>query len=556
MKGNGEFSTVSIDEKRKRITKNYVEYVAEIGIPYLSVIGCNVYKVKSINEHGAHQLLVDKLPNMFPHIYSYEEKKYLEVKENERPPIPKAITHGPETLKICKAEMDYLPFEPLINIIDKIVANIKQLKQILHQWFEIQLLIIKKTHMLPWDVHVGNMLYDEKKQQIHLIDYAFYEQFELVDKVNESTTLTKDSIYWFDPTEDMNKMYKDYGEIEVKDSFKLTDKEVRELFMFRLMWFANFRNETKLHVIIANKLGVDKCVQLHEEVMKELKFKQKHIELIKQAISNSNEFFKVGRSVRNWLGGPYGKVCSSHKLLTYMKIFPDQFKVCYDELKEKVIEYQKMNRDEFWNYYLKELIIKKSRLYCQMAHTMYLKYDPYFEFEQMMKFINNNLQTTDKLYRGETTDRFNGEKELTVGKTIKWENLIPGTENKQYALTYLSNGRGTSVVTQNAPQHYLFVFNNIKAVHLHDYFTEHTTYSRRFNSTNPTDTNILNCFFPCCVVISNEWIIDPFKEFKVVNVSTIEAPEMKPPTMIGNKPIKEEYTGNMLKVNVIELTYS
>lgn len=552
---NGEFSTIKIDVKRKRLTKNYVEYVAEFGVPYLSVIGYNCYRLRTISEHNAHQLLVDKLPNMFPHIYNYNERKYLDINEDERPPIPEAITHKPETLVVCNVEMDYLPFTPLSKVIDKLIESndINQLKNIIHQWFEIQLLIIKEVHLLPWDVHAGNMLYDEQKQQIHIIDYGFYESIELVDRVKKDVSLTKDVIYWFDPVEDMNKAYKDYNEITIDDNFRLKNKEVRELFMFRLMWFANFRNETKLHIIISDRLGMDKCVKLHEQVMKELKFKQKHIELIKKAISDSDQFFKIGRSVRNWLGGPFGKVCSSHKLLTYMKIFPDQFKVCYDELKEKIVEYGKMNRDEFWNFYVKELRMKKNGLYCQMAYTMYLKYDPYLEFERMMTFINDNLQPINKLYRGETTDRFNGENELSIGKTIKWENLIPGTENKEYALTYLSNGRGTSVVSQNEPKHYLFIFNKIKAIHLHDYYSEFTTYSRRFNALNVNDTNRLNCFYPSCVVISNEWIIDPFKEFKVVNTSIIESREMKPPTMISNKPIKEEYTGNMLKVNVIEL---
>lgn len=135
--------------------------------------------------------------------------------------------------------------------------------------------------------------------------------------------------------------------------------------------------------------------------------------------------------------------------------------------------------------------------------------------------------------------------------------MIPGTENKQYALSYLNDGRGTSVISQNKPQHYLFVFNNIKATHLHDYYTKFTTYAMRYNASDVNDRNRLNCFFPCHVIVSNEWIIDPFKEFKVIKTYVIKSKEIKPPTMISKQPInKEEFTGNILNVNVIELEYS
>lgn len=559
MIAEGAFSSIKIDKSTNRLIKTYVEHRGETDSPYIHVIGNNVYVINWICENDIHKRLLKSMPAMFPKLYMYEEQKYLDVDESKRPPIPEPLQHRkPESLMLCRVEMEYLPFPSLVSIIDTLLKsnNEKEIKNIVKQWFSLQLQIIKEAHVLPFDIHVGNMLYDKRQKKIYFVDYAFYEFFNLIDRLEPNIVQTKDVIYWFDPTKDKHKIFKDYDEIKSNDGgFELTDEEVRDLFMFRLMWFANFRNETKLHHILSSKLGINECIKLHVEAMKELNFSQKHISLISEAISNANTLFSIGRSVRNWLGGPYGKVCSSHKLLTYLKIFPEQVEKCYNDIKTKIDEWRKMNRDEFWDYYVNILRQTKSSLYCQLAYTLYLKYEPIDEYDRMIEFVKRNLQQTNHpIYRCETTDRFNDEEnKIVVGKVLKWENLIPGTENKQYALSYLGNGRGTSIVSQTNPQHYLFAFNNIKACHLHDYYSEFTTYSRRYNASNVNDTNRLKCFFPNCVVVSNEWIINPLTSFVVTNIYTIESPEMKPPTMIANKPIKEEYTGNMLKVNVVEL---
>ena len=46
----------------------------------------------------------------------------------------------------------------------------------------------------------------------------------------------------------------------------------------------------------------------------------------------------------------------------------------------------------------------------------------------------------------------------------------------------------------------------------------------------------MKCFLPCIVVVSNEFIIEPNREFTVKKVYDIETDEMKPATMITNKP--------------------
>ena len=558
----GAFSNVVINGKTNRLIKTYVEHRGETDSPYLSLIGNNVYVVNWFSENDSHKRMMNALPaEEVPKIYSYSEKKYLDEEESKRPPIPEPLKHrNIANLMICRAEMDYLPYQSLNKQVNEVIQieNISEVKNILKQWFEKQLMIIKVGHMLPWDISLENMLYDRQSKKIYFIDYAFYEVFSLVERINPATTKRKTSIYWFDPVEDKHGIFKheitkDEIKMNVNDDFVLTDDEVRDLFIFRLMWFHPHRQETKLHFIIMKLYGLDKCIELHVSVMNELGFNQKQIKLLVDVLRQGQDFFKIKQSVRNWLGGPYGKICSTHKLFTYMKIFPDAFKRCYDEIKPNIEVYQKMSHDEFWDHYVKVLRQTKSSLYCQLAYTIHLKYDPNEEFERVLDHVNNGLENVDVIYRCETTDRFNGENKLTVGKTIKWENLIPGTEDQKYALSYLSNGRGTSIMTQNEPQHYLFVFRNIRACHLHDYYSNLTTYTRRYNASNVKDANRLNCFFPCVLIVSNEWIIDPFKTFKVVKTGMIKSQELTSPGIVTNKPIKETFTGNELNVNVIYL---
>ena len=85
-----------------------------------------------------------------------------------------------------------------------------------------------------FDVHVGNMLYDKRHKKIYFIDYAFYEFFNLIDRLEPNISQTKDVIYWFDPTKDKHKIYKDYDEIKgINNEFELSDEEVRDLLIFK-----------------------------------------------------------------------------------------------------------------------------------------------------------------------------------------------------------------------------------------------------------------------------------------------------------------------------------
>lgn len=334
----GAFSNVTINSKTNRLIKTYVENRGETDSPYLSLIGNNAYAINWFTENDSHNRMLKTLPEEVPKIYSYEEKKYLDEEESKRPPIPEPLKHRkPENLMICRVEMEYLPFKSLNKQLNDIFSDgdMNEIKNILKQWFEKQLQIIQFGHMLPFDTSLENMLYDRQNKKIYFIDYAFYEFFNLIERIDPETTKTKTSIYWFDPVEDKHSIFKhefakDEVKMSVKDDFVLTDDETRDLFMFRLMWFTTHRQEAKFHFSIINKFGLKTCVKLHSDVMNELGFKPSHINLLIETLKNSQEFFKTKQSVRNWLGGPYGRICSTHKLFTYMKIFPDVFKKCYE----------------------------------------------------------------------------------------------------------------------------------------------------------------------------------------------------------------------------------
>ena len=558
----GAFSTTVIDKTNKRITKTYIEYRGEEDSPYLSLIGSNVYVSNIISENDSHKRLYESLPNLIPKIYNYNEKAYLSVLENERPPIPEPIVDKPrEMLKICKVEMDYLPFPSLQSIHERIFtkSNLNEVKHVLTQWFELQLRIIGEAHIVPWDVHLGNMLYDESNKKLYIIDYAYYEFFELVERLDNETTKRNDIIYWFDPIKDKHKLYKDNLNIKSTNDFELTNEEVCEIFMFRLSWFASFRNATKLHILIATLYGMKTCVDLHIQVMKKLGFKQNQIDLVCEALTNSIGLFAIVRSVRNWLGGPFGKTCSSHRILSYMKIYPDKFQKMYDEIMNDKKLF-KMTKDEFWKWD-RDNISTLPVMYRQFAHMLYLKYNPFDEMKNLLGFVYRNLVTMNTtLYRCETTDRFNEEQnKLKIGKIISWDNIIPATERKEYALSYLNDARGSAFTTQNNPIHILFVFNseNVKAAHVRNDFSNYTTYMRRYNASNPSDTNRLNCNHPCMLIVSNEYIVEPFKKFRIVKLSTIEVNEPIKQHTITIKPStteEKQVTNNkLITVNVVEL---
>lgn len=294
------FSSNRIDLEHKRLTKTYVEYRGETNSPHIEVVGKNVYLINWLSEHNSHERCLKALPDTFPHIYNYHEQNYLSMPEHQRPPIPEPIRHrDPSTLMLCTTEMDYLPYANLSDNMDSIFTptNIETVTDILRQWFTLQLSIIKHAHVLPWDLHTGNLLYDTYKCKLYVINYGFYEFFNLIERdVNPITSI----VYRFDPVKDKRTILKDETNINTQTAFTLSNEEVENLFMTRLPWFANFRNTTKLHYIITAVYGINKCVDLHTQIMRELNFSTNSIDLIREVILNGQQFFPIMKSLKNW----------------------------------------------------------------------------------------------------------------------------------------------------------------------------------------------------------------------------------------------------------------
>lgn len=230
-----------------------------------------------------------------------------------------------------------------------------------------------------------------------------------------------------------------------------------------------------------------------------------------------------------------------------MKVFPDEFNKLYAELSNNSLPIYNLNRDEFWKW-TRETMKTKTVLYRQLAYMIYLKYNPFDEFKFMLSYTYQNMKIlTYPLYRCEYVDRFT-ESDLIPGKTISWTNLIPATEFKEYALMYINDAAGASFNQSNKPKiNILFIFKNIRAAHLHDYCSSYTTYTSNYNASHPTDTNRLNCHHPCTVVISSEYMLEPFIEYKITNVTTTIIDE---PTNSANAP----KPGKKLTIKVVELT--
>ena len=422
--------------------------------------------------------------------------------------------------------------------------NKNKVKTLLTDWFREQLRLIKDEHVMPCWSHIGNMYYDGK---LRFVRHGF-EHFDIVER---NIIPTEDVAYMFDPTNEL-KLFKYDKEMKLVTTFDLTDDEVEEVFIVSLLWWADETTKMKqLHDIITALYGIDVCVDLHKQVMKKINFK--HQQVIVNMLTNSL-FFHAEKALKNWLGGPFGSKCSSHKIFSYMTVCKDKFAQLWKDVDYPNNPIFKLSRDEFWKW-RGDINNTTSNIYRQLAYMLFLGYNPFDEFRYMLSYVYTNMKKVKTIYRCETTNRFTND-DLSVGKTIYWENLIPGTEHKEYALSYLNNARGSNFMSFDGEnmKHILFVFNNINATHLKSYYSNYTTYVRSYNAKSPEDTNRLNCFHPCAVMVSNEYIIEPFKKFTITKVSTIETNEVIGIGLVTKNPTKDiTVTDKKLHVTVVEL---
>ena len=331
-------------------------------------------------------------------------------------------------------------------------------------------------------------------------------------------TSKEDFIYKFNPTDTDYKVFRNDKPID--DIEKITNEDARNIFIHSIKQFNESINDSKLHEIIKQVFGIDECVKMYTDIMKTLKFNDKIIKLFHDYIIDYRMCTNVNQSLRNWLGGPFGNIISSHRVLSYMTVYPEEYEKDYKEIADKNNPIYKMTRNEFRNWLL-ETRKQYSPTYRQIANMLYFHTEPSTELVNMKNWIQKNENTEKELYRAETTDRFTDEM-LTVGKSISWDNILSSTINKDYAISFLGNARGSGFVPMSGEnvKSILFIFKNVKAALLHDDYSNETTYFFNYNASNPEDRDRFNGFHTNQLIVSNEYIILPTEPYKITKITT------------------------------------
>ena len=393
--------------------------------------------------------------------------------------------------------------------------NIRQIHDIVNQWFTLQLDMIINSQVLLTNTDTTNIYYDVDNNVLYFIDYSNCKHIRLIDRVKTSK---EDFTYKFDPMDTDYKVVRNDKPID--DIKEITDTDARNIFIHSIKQFNESINGSKLHEIIKQVLGIDECVKMYTDIMETLKFDHKIINLFHDYIVDYRMCTNVNQSLRNWLGGPFGNIASSHRVLSYMTVYPEEYKKNYKELTDKNNPIHKMTRNEFRDWLL-ETRKQYSVTYRQIANMLYLHTEPLTELVNMKNWIQKNENTMKELYRAETTDRFTDEM-LTVGKPVSWNNILSSTINKDYAISFFGNARGSGFVPISGEnvKNILFTFKDVKAALLHDDYGNETTYFFNYNVTNPEDKDRFNLFHTNQLIVSNEYIILPTKPYTITNMTT------------------------------------
>ena len=393
--------------------------------------------------------------------------------------------------------------------------NIKQIHNIVNQWFTLQLDTIINSQVLLTNTDTTNIYYDVDNNVLHFIDYSNCKHIRLIDRVKTSK---EDFTYKFNPMDTDYKILRNDKTID--DIKEITEKDAKNIFIHSIKQFNESINGSKLHEIIKQVLGIDECVKMYTDIMKTLKFNNKTIKLFHDYIIDYRKCTNVNQSLRNWLGGPFGNIASSHRVLSYMTVYPEAYEKDYKELADKNNPIHKMTRNEFRNWLL-ETRKQYSVTYRQIANMLYFHTEPSTELVNMKNWIQKNENIMKELYRAETTDRFTDEM-LAVGISISWSNILSSTINKAYAISFFGNARGSGFVPMSGEnvKNILFTFKNTKAALLHDDYSNETTYFFNYNVSNPENKDRFNAFHTNQLIVSNEYIILPTKPYTITKMTT------------------------------------
>lgn len=525
----GVFGSIELLENNTKLKKTYIEDTERRGAKELMTISDKVIIIEPVSEHQAHEYLHSSMPTDYPKIYSYKETDYLSIPESERPPIPhilKNLKAKSEYLKVCEVVMDFINKPVLRDVITQQIGhNRSNAIKFLKSWFNRLLDMVQHAHILPNDFHIANIL-SSAPDDVNFIDYAFYSHFEVIDTITDY-----DIGYKLTPnTYEVSKYnIKTLEPLELKTStFTRHDAE--------LMFYDILRYELKrvsVYNCVHNSIWLlfqDETIDIFKDAMTQLKLSQEFQRLVIVSLTNGYYTKCMYESIYNWLGGGNIRHVSIHRILSFKMLNPKEYNVI-EQKWESVIksELKKLSADELVKYLDSHDVPKIER---RLIYCYYKDYNPWKEQSHIYSFVVNNLTTVDMLYRVECTNRFSNT--LHTGSEIKWDNFISATKLKEYALTFCNNDG----------ENYLFLFIKPQAAHLHLPGRKYTTNPLSYNLHNPDDTNWLNFTTVNRIVISDEWILNPYTSYAV---SEIKLNQTSTANVLG-KSCTYKYTEVVLKV--------
>lgn len=505
----GAMSKVELIDEHK-IKKTYFEPTTQFHKPYLFVSSNKVYLFERCTEHEAHEQLVKYLPNEYPKIFSYTEKKWngeeigsLLAKMMKRDGVKN------EDLNTCEVVMEYLPYEQLDHVIYDVVKNERDAINMMKIYFKKLLNMIKVAHVQPNDFHTGNMLAkvsndgNNKLEDLFVIDYGWYQRFKLVDVLNEKSVgigygldVKNGEVFKVDVKSGERKA------VKVMNEFELNDYDAEMLLMdilsFELKRISVYRC---FHLTLQLMFG-GRIIDIYRTALKELNCSERFCKLVNDALSNSRIEMSVRSSLVNWLDACRSDCCQTHRLLTMLKVDKDGLDSLVSRFRTEEEKIRKMNNDELFEY-VKALTKTEQRYVHSLRNGIVLIH----EFMNLLGWvIRNEKKVKGSLFRIEK--RMNM---INVGDVLKWDNLASASEIKDYALSF---GESCEMNYRN----YLFEFINVPATYLTHLTEDITTHQMACNRENPDDANYFKFDVIDRIIVGNEYVLNPVNKYKVVDV--------------------------------------
>ena len=398
-----------------------------------------------------------------------------------------------------------IPKNAIISIKDTPIDFNNDL-EIIKSWFKLLFKITIQHKLIPKNLKAEDFIILQHNV-ILPINYSNYEQYNVVDIIKNTNDVV-DTGYILNYKND-NTVDKIINETNEKIQLNVCDYNASLLnaeFIIIDDLINSFNEKNSMYNIFYEKYKKD-ALKLFDDALTSLNtsnnFKNK---LLTTCLNNKN--INIISSVKNWLGGGDCKYAPSHRILTWMRINPSEFKEFVNSI--NINELRKLNIDEFTRFIFNSKF--KDIKYIRLVRFLYMGYLPEKEFEYLHDYITNNKLVINKLYRYEITNRFNDVKN---GDVVEWNNIIATSKNLNTVMYYLQRDieskqyEGTNCVLKfvNSPAALLLRPNDVV-----------TTYLISYNKYDKSDRNPLRFNAVYEIQISNEYIIQNNIKFKVLKV--------------------------------------